>query len=186
MRLRVGPFVYRLVVVEGFIEHEGESCLGLCDNEAHELRVSSECSEAQQVQVICHEYMEAWLYHFGSDAMDKEAYCDLFGLAMTQFVLDLTRSLRLAGPAVLEALDAAEPGRPSDPAHTAPPAPPDPAPGPPAVAGKRRGPAVHRFRSNGPPAAAGPDADEDPAVASWRREVMRRLARGFDDESERP
>lgn len=94
MILRVGPFLYRVRFVDGYIEHEGEKCLGLCDNDAHELLVSTTTHEAQQIQVICHEYMEAWLYHFGANIRDKEDYCDLFGMAMTQFVLDLTRQLQ--------------------------------------------------------------------------------------------
>lgn len=94
MILRVGPFLYRVRFVDGYIDHEGERCLGLCDNDAHELLVSTVVSEAQQIQVISHEYMEAWLYHFGANVRDKEDYCDLFGMAMTQFVLDLTRQLQ--------------------------------------------------------------------------------------------
>ncbi|MFP4145731.1 MAG: hypothetical protein ACLFV3_11370 [Phycisphaeraceae bacterium] len=94
MHLRVGPYVYRVHFVPGHIRHEGENCLGLCDNEKHEIYVSTEGSLAQQIQVVGHEYMEAWLYHFGQNLADKEDYCDLFGLAMTQFVLDLIRQLR--------------------------------------------------------------------------------------------
>ncbi|MEX0653111.1 MAG: hypothetical protein WD534_14375 [Phycisphaeraceae bacterium] len=107
MILRVGPFLYRVRFVDGYIDHEGEKCLGLCDNDAHELLVSTVVSEAQQIQVISHEYMEAWLYHFGASVTDKEDYCDLFGMAMTQFVLDLTRQLRIfAGEAAEGAVEA--------------------------------------------------------------------------------
>ncbi|MFA9477612.1 hypothetical protein ACERK3_04815 [Phycisphaerales bacterium AB-hyl4] len=58
MILRVGPFLYRVRFVDGYIDHEGEPCLGLCDNDAHELLVSTTVNEAQQIQVICLEYME--------------------------------------------------------------------------------------------------------------------------------
>jgi hypothetical protein len=110
MNFRVGPYLYRVRSVEGYIEHEGESCLGLCDNERHELLISDQASETQQVQVLCHEYIEAWLYHFGQKLprlkeQDKEAYCDLFGLAMTQFVLDLMHTLRVEGKGAREAED---------------------------------------------------------------------------------
>lgn len=94
MNLRVGPFVYRVQFVEGLIEHEGRQCLGLCDNDAHVILVARHGSEAQQVQVVCHEYMEAWVYHFGQGMTDKEAMCDLFGMAMTQFTLDLMHQMR--------------------------------------------------------------------------------------------
>ena len=109
MLLRVGPFVYRVEKVAGYIRFDGEECLGLCDNEAQVLYVSRRCSTAQQIQVLCHEYMEAWIYNFGQGELDKEAWCDLFGLAMTQFVMDLMQSLREQGASLWD--DAtAEPG----------------------------------------------------------------------------
>ncbi len=88
MDFKVGPYIYRVTMARGYLELDGQRCLGLCDHEQHALEVSDQCSPAQRVQVICHEYMEAWLYHFGHAGMDKEAYCDLFGLAMTQFAMD--------------------------------------------------------------------------------------------------
>lgn len=93
MILRVGAFLYRVKFVEGYIDYQGQRCLGLCDNDAHEITVSTVPGLAQQVQVICHEYMEAWLFHFGQGVNGKEDYCDLFGMAMAQFVLDLTHQL---------------------------------------------------------------------------------------------
>ena len=93
MILRVGPFNYRVRFVEGYIDHEGQPCLGLCDNDTHELFISTVPGLAQQIQVIGHEYLEAWIYHFGANLKDKEDYCDLFGLALAQFVLDLTHQL---------------------------------------------------------------------------------------------
>ena len=107
MLLRVGPFVYRVEKVAGYIRFDGEECLGLCDNEAQVLYVSRRCSTAQQIQVLCHEYMEAWIYNFGQGELDKEAWCDLFGLAMTQFVMDLMQSLREQGASLWD--DAAVP-----------------------------------------------------------------------------
>ena len=94
MQLRVGPFCYRVQFVDGYIHHDGQRCLGLCDNDQHVLYVANVVDKAQQIQVLCHEYMEAWLYQFGADlnddhaALDKEQLCDLCGLAMTQFALD--------------------------------------------------------------------------------------------------
>ncbi|MCC7203936.1 MAG: hypothetical protein IT441_02565 [Phycisphaeraceae bacterium] len=77
--------------VDGLIRHKGKTCVGLCDNDAHEIHVARCGSEAQQTQVIFHEYMHAWVYHFGPTMMmDEERICDLFGLAMTQFVRDLS------------------------------------------------------------------------------------------------
>jgi len=86
MHVSVGPLVYSVHLVAGYVRHEGEDCLGLCDNEAQRLYVSDRTTAAQRVAVFCHEYMEAWLYHFGGEEKSKEGYCDVFGLAMTQFV----------------------------------------------------------------------------------------------------
>jgi len=97
MKLRVGPYLYHVRVVPGYIRHDGRDCLGLCDNEAHELLISDVPSAAQRVQVVCHEYLEAWIYHFGHDLIDhpaKEAICDLMGMAMTQFTLDFIHTIR--------------------------------------------------------------------------------------------
>jgi hypothetical protein len=97
MKLRVGPYLYHVRVVPGYIRHEGRDCLGLCDNETHELLISDVPGPAQRVQVVCHEYLEAWLYHFGHDMIEhpaKEAICDLMGMAMTQFTLDFIHTIR--------------------------------------------------------------------------------------------
>jgi len=95
MNFRVGPYLYRLKLVDGYLYHEGEKCLGLCDNDRQLIWVSAQASETQQIQAACHEYMEAWIYHFGQGLHDKEDYCDLFGMAMTQFVLDVLHQLRI-------------------------------------------------------------------------------------------
>jgi hypothetical protein len=106
MEFRVGPYLYAVRPVAGYIDHQGQRCLGLCDNERHELLISDQASPAQQIQVACHEYMEAWVYHFGANLTDKEDYCDLFGLAMTQFIMDLIRDLRpMLKPEAAQALD---------------------------------------------------------------------------------
>jgi hypothetical protein len=133
MTLRVGPYLYRVRYVEGYIDHEGQPCLGLCDNQAQVIYVSDQVSAAEQIQTLCHEYMEAWIYHFGQgleqtgsgtecgtepgahagvrpgmqpgvqpgsggdDLMwhpRKEAWCDLFGMAMTQFIVDWMHQVR--------------------------------------------------------------------------------------------
>ena len=97
MILRVGPYHYRIKLVEGYIVYEGKNCLGLCDNDRHEILVSDIANESQQVQIICHEYMEAWIYHFADHLAcepAKEAFCDLFGLAMTQCILDFVSQFR--------------------------------------------------------------------------------------------
>ena len=89
MKVRVGPHEYRVRRVRGGIELAGEPCLGLCDHDAQELLVDATLPPSQQVQVLAHEVMEAWVYHFGWPGQDKEAGCDLFGQAVTQLMIDL-------------------------------------------------------------------------------------------------
>jgi hypothetical protein len=177
MNLRVGPFVYRVELVPGYIPFEGDDCLGLCDNEHHLILVSDRCSDAQRVQVLCHEYMEAWLYHFGQNLRDKEAWCDLFGLAMAGFVLDLMRTLRTEDAWALftgdgEAESGAE--RAVDDADEAGvPEPPPTAP-PPGRQPKRAGRAVTAVRVTDR-LVAGP-AEGDPA---WRVRIFEALREGL-------
>ena len=98
--MRVGPYLYCVKYVKGYLWHEGQRCLGLCDNDQHKLLVSDVPSQAQQVQVICHEYIEAWLYHFGgqlNEHAQKEMMCDLFGMAMAQFAMDYMQQMRQWG-----------------------------------------------------------------------------------------
>lgn len=118
MNLRIGPYVYRVHQVTGYLMHEGRQCLGLCDNDRHEIFVSDVPSESQQVQVVCHEYMEAWLYHFGQDLVDdpaKEAWCDLFGMAMAQFAFDFIRSAAAEPKVKMPLKSDTEPKRTDDP-----------------------------------------------------------------------
>ncbi|MEM8782290.1 MAG: hypothetical protein AAGE65_05465 [Planctomycetota bacterium] len=196
MLLKVGPFVYRVVLVAGYIRHEGDDCLGLCDNETHELFVSDRCSVAQQIQVISHEYMEAWFYHFGREDMDKEAWCDLFGLAMTQFTLDLMQTLRLE-PAAWAAGMSGGSENPNGPPRRDP-GTSDPEPGDPKAPRTRRASAVRVFRaaeaSNaearvsvtasidappGTPASPITPTPHRPDVERWRTAVVETLKRGL-------
>lgn len=168
MHLKVGPFVYRVVFVEGFVEHDGAECLGLCDHERHEITISRSVSEAQQIQVIGHEYMEAWVYHFGADLADdaaqKERWCDLFGAAMTQFVMDLVRTMREAGATDGWTEPEAEAGPPAAATGQAPPT-------------RRAGVSTKPRRTA--------DSPESPArrnvEARLRAEVMAALRRAGDD-----
>jgi len=201
MLLRVGPFVYRVEKVAGYVEHEGEDCLGLCDNDEHILWLSERCSTAQQIQVLCHEYMEAWLYHFGQGVSDKEDWCDLFGLAMTQFVVDLMQTLRLEGPAILgsantsESANSAKSPRPSagDPepptnasgrSEPAPPEPPTGKPGPskqPKRAKRSRVPIRTLEGCFVPAGAESHDADRAAEIGRWREQVMQTLGQAYRD-----
>jgi len=126
MILRVGPYLYRVNFIPDYVEHQGTQCLGLCDNDEQVITVSQRVSEAEQIQVLCHEYMEAWLYHFGRSTRDKEDYCDLFGMAMAQFVTDLTHQLKdwaqkdLRQPASLAAVPPKHQSGPATAGHAVP------------------------------------------------------------------
>jgi hypothetical protein len=93
MNVNVGPFEYRIRLVHGYVQHEGQACLGLCDNVRQEILLSDVPPEAQRLQVFFHELMHAWWYHFGPDAGDEEAIADLVGIAMTDFLLQARRAL---------------------------------------------------------------------------------------------
>ena len=90
MRFQVGPFTYSVRRVSGYIEFNGQRLLGLADHEQHELLISDRVNLTQQVQVLGHEIMEAWIYQHGAPR-DKESACDLFGTALTAFTMDLMR-----------------------------------------------------------------------------------------------
>jgi hypothetical protein len=181
MRLRVGPFVYEVRWVEGPLEHDGRPCLGLCDNEQHILWVAGVGSHAQQVQVLLHEYCEAWVYQFGEGLADdpekKERWCDLFGLAMTQFVTDLMATLRLEG----------WPIPPPEPAASLAESGPS-ARSPAAIQTKTASAAARTavYEPPAPPPRTAPrpadDAPTKPAeadVAQWRAHVLDTLRAGF-------
>ncbi|MEM1027367.1 MAG: hypothetical protein AAGJ38_04725 [Planctomycetota bacterium] len=189
MHLRVGPFVYRVEKVAGYVQHDGEDCLGLCDNDEHVLWLSERCSTAQQIQVLCHEYMEAWLYHFGQGVSDKEDWCDLFGLAMTQFVMDLMQTLRLEGPAILG-------GPSSDTSVNAGAASPDrdvaPQPSGAGGAGEASGRQPKRARRSRvpirtlegrfvPDGSGESDVARAEAIRDWREQVVQTLSRAYRD-----
>ncbi len=93
MKVNVGPFEYRIRLVHGYVRHEGQDCLGLCDNVRQEILLSDVPPENQRLQVFFHELMHAWWYHFGPDAGDEEAIADLVGIAMTDFLLQARRTL---------------------------------------------------------------------------------------------
>ena len=98
MHIHVGPFRYRVRLVHGHIEHEGEPCFGLCDNVRQEIRISDVLPERQRLQVFFHELMHAWWYHFDVDPTDQEAVVDLVGVAMTDFVTQALRQLEPEQP----------------------------------------------------------------------------------------
>ncbi len=96
MEIRVGPFTYRVRLVHGVIEHEGEACHGLCDHLRQEILISDEPPESQRLRVFFHEMMHAWWYHFAVDPSDEEAVVDLVGVAMTDFLIEALRLWRQA------------------------------------------------------------------------------------------
>lgn len=93
MFVNVGPFRYKVVLVHGHIDHEGEDCLGLCDNIRQKILISDIPPERQRLQVFFHELMHAWWYHFDVNPADQEAVVDLVGIAMTDFVLQALKKL---------------------------------------------------------------------------------------------
>ena len=93
MFVHVGPFRYRIRLVHGYIQHQGEDCFGLCDNLQQQILISDIPPERQRLQVFFHELMHAWWYHFDVDPNDQEAVVDLVGIAMTDFITQALQKL---------------------------------------------------------------------------------------------
>ena len=85
MQIRVGPFSYRLELVDGLISHEGVWHLGLCDTTEQIILISKTLPVGKRFSVFWHELAHAWngeLNIHESDTLTEEQMCNLIGLAM--------------------------------------------------------------------------------------------------------
>lgn len=84
MRIFVGPFSYNVELVRGLIQHEGEPCLGLCDDIRQWIGVSDEPPPEQRISIFWHELAHAWQRWLKVHdlPLDEEAFANLIGLAM--------------------------------------------------------------------------------------------------------
>lgn len=96
MELHIGPYVYKVYLWRGLIDHEGQKCLGLCDHDQQCVLVSDTVSGDRRLQVLCHEAWHAWRHHFGSQDSTLEGEADLVGLMMVQLMKDLEGKMPLA------------------------------------------------------------------------------------------
>ena len=89
MELNIGPFIYRVYLWHGLIEHEGQQCIGLCDHDQRCVLISDTVSDEQRMQVLCHEAWHAWRHHFAGQSKTAEGEADLVGLVLVGLIKDL-------------------------------------------------------------------------------------------------
>jgi hypothetical protein len=89
MDLHIGPLVYRVYLWPGFIQHEGEQCLGLCDHDRQYVLISDTVNDDRRMQVLCHEAWHTWRHHFASQCSTPEGEADLVGMMFVQLMKDL-------------------------------------------------------------------------------------------------
>lgn len=100
MELEVGPFTYRVRLVSGTIEHEGEPCFGLCDHLSRTILIADALDPDQRLHVLLHELFHAWQRHCPVALNEEESVADLVALSMTRLTLQLK-----ADPHLFDALD---------------------------------------------------------------------------------
>lgn len=84
MQIAIGPMTYDVCLVEDWIDHEGEPCLGLCDHVAQRILISKRSQPDRRVNVFFHELAHAWqrVFNVGDVTLDEERMADVIGLAM--------------------------------------------------------------------------------------------------------
>jgi hypothetical protein len=89
MDLHIGPLVYSVYLWSGYIPHEGQPCLGLCDHDRQCVLISDHAKNERRLQVLCHEAWHIWRHHFGSQCSTAEGEADLVGMMFVQLMKDL-------------------------------------------------------------------------------------------------
>jgi hypothetical protein len=119
MRFRVGPWVYRVKIVEG-LQLNGERVAGLCEWLTRTISIGAHVPVRQRLPVLLHELAHAYREAFGrAAASDDESHCD----QAASFAADCWRQLerqggedalmRLRPDGVVDrAADVEEPGEP--------------------------------------------------------------------------
>ncbi len=100
MQVDVGPFVYEVELVRGYVQYRGEPCLGLCDHLAKRIMIADVMDRSQRLHVFLHELFHAWQHHQPGRIDDEEAMADLVATSMTRLILDVTNQ-----PGMLELFD---------------------------------------------------------------------------------
>lgn len=86
MEIPVGPFRYRLALVNGHIQTPSGPALGLCDTVRREILISDAVAPDHRVDVFGHEFghaAKAELDITESPTLHEEAACNLVAMAMS-------------------------------------------------------------------------------------------------------
>lgn len=101
MKFRVGPWIYRVVVMaEEFCDEQGRVLDGRCVWRDRQILLAASLSQQLRLEVLMHELRHAWIYHFGNPT-ETEAHCD----NVATFTVDVMRQFcRQGGEAALASL----------------------------------------------------------------------------------
>lgn len=89
MRVQVGPWEYRVRLVRGYVQYQGEPCFGLCDHLKREILIADVLDRSQRLHVFVHELVHAWWHYCPGDVKDEEAVADLMALAMSRVLIQV-------------------------------------------------------------------------------------------------
>lgn len=93
MLIPVGPFSYRVELVQGYLTGPGQRrCLGLTFPDRYLIQVSDVPPAAKRLAVLWHEITHAWKEELdisGQAALDDESIANLIGLAMAAMPVKL-------------------------------------------------------------------------------------------------
>lgn len=88
MKFRVGPWIYRVRVMDVPIVENGVELLGQAVMQYREIRVSPVVAADHRFNVVLHELKHAWLFHFPQPRTDEEQ-CNLSAAIMASMYEDL-------------------------------------------------------------------------------------------------
>lgn len=88
MRFNVGPYRYRVVIVSGLCDENGDELLGLCVPTEREIRLNYRLAGEQRREVMFHELRHAWGFHV-PQARNAEEDANLFAMMSDQLQADL-------------------------------------------------------------------------------------------------
>jgi len=103
MLIRVGPYRYRVELVNGYVEHEQTLWLAVTDHQRHLIRVSDRVADEDRLRVMLSELMQAWWNAYDSAETSETTVID----AMVSGMVDLLDQLapRLSGKAMPAGVD---------------------------------------------------------------------------------
>jgi hypothetical protein len=90
MVFNVGPYVYRLAILDRVQDEHGNDLLGLAVYLTREIRISAQVPPTHRLDVCLHELWHAWEFHF-PPAADEESRCNLNAAVTASILMDFQR-----------------------------------------------------------------------------------------------